>query len=70
MYVDDTVLFANNAGDLHKTLRNYCAQWKMNVKCQKREGTVFVKAKTNKERLYFIVMAVNVQHLTVVVFWS
>ena len=51
MYADDTVILANTAAELQKTLDNlerYCAKWKLKVNPKKAKATIFGKGKTDK----------------------
>ena len=49
LYADDTVLVAESAEDLQKSItlmRNYCDLWKLNINVSKTKITIFSRAKT------------------------
>ena len=49
LYADDTVLVAETAEDLQKSItlmKNYCYLWKLNINVSKTKITIFSRAKT------------------------
>ena len=49
LYADDTVLVAESAEDLQKSItlmKNYCDLWKLNINVSKTKITIFSRGKT------------------------